>query len=244
MTDPILVIAAGLFLGFISILVYQSYRKLTPTENLKEALLRKRRNRRVEQVDPFNVSGLPEAVSLMDETSNKWMVYIDTEVRAACKKKGWGSQIRRKWSVRDKPVALSNVDDYEWKLLPDAEGALPEQQPTDFDEGIYYVLSIDRRAKNIVLQHDTNHAGANLVLAGKPGVGGEVITYFAPDFWQKSFTEFQLAGLGDHEYRKLLQEVGDLESNERVPAPPQNGQLRDLLVNLTSRFKPNHFSIT
>ena len=54
----------------------------------------------------------------MDETSNKWMAYIDTEVRAACEKKGWGSQMRRKWSVRDKPVSESSVDDYEWKLIP------------------------------------------------------------------------------------------------------------------------------
>ena len=26
----------------------------------------------------------------MDEASNKWMAYIDTEVRAACENKGWG----------------------------------------------------------------------------------------------------------------------------------------------------------
>ena len=166
----------------------------------------------------------------MDQTSNKWMAYIDTEVRAACEKKGWGSQIRRKWSVRDKPVSESSVEDYEWKLIPDADARLPEQEPLDIvDEGIYYVLRLDRRAKKFVLQHDTEHSGD-----------------FGPHFSQESFTEIRLGGLGlgDADYMRLLEQVGDSESKERVPVPPQNGQLRDYLVNLTSRFKPNHFSIT
>ena len=170
----------------------------------------------------------------MDETSSKWMAYIDTEVRAACEKKGWGSQIRRKWSVRDTPVSESSVDDYEWKLIPDADGRLPEQEPGALDEGIYYVLSLDRRAKKFLLQHDTVHCGD-----------------FGPHFFQKSFTEIWLAGLGfgHADYMRSLGQVGESESKERVPVPPQNGQLRDgqlrdYLVNLTSRFKPNHFSIT
>ena len=65
----------------------------------------------------------------MDEASNKWMASIDAEVRAACEIKGWGSQIRRKWSVRDKPVSEASVDDYEWKLIPGADARLPEQIP-------------------------------------------------------------------------------------------------------------------
>ena len=47
-----------------------------------------------------------------------WMAYIDSEVVAVCLKNGWGHQIRRKWSVREKPVSSSTVDDYEWKLIP------------------------------------------------------------------------------------------------------------------------------
>lgn len=164
----------------------------------------------------------------MDEASNKWMAYIDTEIRAACEKKGWGSQIRRKWSVRDKPVSESSVEDYEWKLIPDADTRLPEQEPLDvIDEGIYYVLRLDRRAKKLVLQHDTEHCGD-----------------FGPHFYQESFTEIQLVGLGDADYMRLLEQVGDSESEGRVPVPPQYGQLREHLVKLTSRFKPNHFSIT
>ncbi|HEY6927361.1 MAG TPA: hypothetical protein VI653_28055 [Steroidobacteraceae bacterium] len=164
----------------------------------------------------------------MDESSNKWMAYIDTEVRAACEKKGWGSQVRRKWSVRDKPVSESPVDDYEWKLIPDARVRLSPQEPSQFDEGVYYVLSVDLRAKKFVLQHDTAHCGD-----------------FGPHWYQQSFTEIQFAGLGDVDYMKLfLQQVGDSESQGRAPAPTQSGQLRDLLVNLTSRFQPNRFSIT
>jgi len=174
----------------------------------------------------------------MDETSNKWMAYIDAEVRAACEKQGWGSQIRRKWSVRDKPVSESSVDDYEWKLIPSGRVRLPEQEPRDFDEGVYYVLSLDRRAKKFVLQHDTIHGGD-----------------FGPHFFQESFTEIRLEGLslGDADYMRLLEQVGDSESKERAPVPPQkpgeyawlqHGQLRDYLVSLTSRFNPNHFALT
>ncbi len=162
----------------------------------------------------------------MDETSNKWMAYIDTEVRAACEKKGWGSQIRRKWSVREKPVSESSVDDYEWKLIPGADARLPEQEPPGLAEGIYYVLSLDRRGSKLILQHDT------------------VRNEFGPHWWLQSFTEIQVAGLGDHEYMRLMLQVEETEHEGRLPVPPQNGRLRDFLVDLTSRFKPNYFSIT
>jgi hypothetical protein len=163
----------------------------------------------------------------MDEASNKWMAYIDTEVRAACENKGWGSQIRRKWSVRDKPVPESSVDDYEWKLIPCADARLPEQEPFDgIDEGIYYVLSLDRRGSKLILQHDT--------VRGEPFLG--------PHWWLQSFTEIQLAGLGDREYMALMLQGEQHEG--RLPVPPQSGRLRDFLVDLTSRFKPNFFSIT
>jgi len=166
----------------------------------------------------------------MHSLNQQWMAYIDTEVRAACEKKGWGSQVRRKWAVRDKPVSESSVDDYEWKLIPDARIRLSPQEPCEFDEGVYYVLSVDLRAKKFVLQHDTAHGGS-----------------FGPHWFQESFTEIRLAGLGLHDadyMNQFLQQEVDAESPGRVPVPPQNGQLRDLLVNLTSRFKPNHFSIT
>ena len=95
------------------------------------------------------------------------------------RKKGWGSQIRRKWSVLEKPVSEASVDDYEWKLIPDAHGRLPEQEPCEpgCDEGVYYVLSLDRGAMEFVLQHDTVHCG---------DVG--------PHWFQESFTEILLAG--------------------------------------------------
>src|SRR2546426_281389 len=95
----------------------------------------------------------------MDELSQKWMAYIDAEVRAACRQRGLGSQVRRKWTVRDKPVSASPVDDYEWKLVPGAKGNLPEQAPREFDEGRYYVLGLDRAGGKFILQHDTRHGG-------------------------------------------------------------------------------------
>jgi len=180
----------------------------------------------------------------MDKASNEWMAYINTEVRAACENKGWASQVRRKWSVRDKPVSESSVDDYEWKLIPGADARLQEQVPhgigegTDegiyegidagFYEGTYYVLSLDRRGSKLILQHDTARR--------EPFPG--------PHWWLQSFTEIKLAGLGDGEYTALMLRLEETQHRGRLPVPPQNGRLRDFLVDLTSRFKPNFFSIT
>jgi len=165
----------------------------------------------------------------MDEASNQWMAYIDAEVRAACETKGWGSQIRRKWSVREKPVPESSVDDYEWKLIPGAAARLLEQAPFHgIDEGTYYVLSLDRGGRKLILQHDT--------VRGEPQLG---LHWFL-----QSFTEIHLAGLGYPDYMALLLQVEATHPEGRLPVPPRNGRLRDFLVDLTSRFKPNFFSIT
>jgi hypothetical protein len=86
------------------------------------------------------------------------MAYIDTEVRAVCQAKDWGYQIRRKWSVREKPVSDSPIEDYEWKLIPGAHGKLPDAPPGDL-EGTYYVLWFDKPNAKFVLQHDTFHDG-------------------------------------------------------------------------------------
>src|SRR5262249_51765165 len=71
-----------------------------------------------------------------------WMEYISTEVSATCRQKGWGVQIRRKWSVREKPVASSGIDDYEWKLIPDGR-VYSDLGIAGFEEGVYYVLGFD-----------------------------------------------------------------------------------------------------
>ena len=163
----------------------------------------------------------------MDEVSNKWAAYIDAEVRAACEKKGWGYQIRRKLSVRDKPVSESLVDDYEWKLVPGADDKLPEQPSSDFDEGIYYVLRFDPRGGKFILQHDTAHCG------------------ITDSHWNlQSFTEIRLVGPGNPDYLKHLRQVGGTKHEASFTMPPQDGWLRDILTDLTSHFKPNHFSIT
>ena len=54
----------------------------------------------------------------MHAEDTDWMVYIDGEVRDVCQATSWGHQLRRKWTVREKPVADSGIDDYEWKLIP------------------------------------------------------------------------------------------------------------------------------
>jgi hypothetical protein len=95
---------------------------------------------------------------IMRGEDRDWMAYIDAEVRAVCQAKGWGHQIRRKSSIREKPVALSPVEDYEWKLIPGAQGKLPDAPLDDFD-GTYYLFSFDKPNEKFIFQHDTTHCG-------------------------------------------------------------------------------------
>src|SRR5262245_43643623 len=94
----------------------------------------------------------------MDRDDQEWMAYIEREVAAVCETKGGGHQIRRNWAIREKAVADSGLKDYEWKLLPEAAGKLPDAPEGDFD-GTYYVLNFDRARDTFVLEHDTVHVG-------------------------------------------------------------------------------------
>jgi len=170
--------------------------------------------------------GLALSASEHAEISKNWMPYIHAEVRAACDKKGWGHQVRRKWAVRDKPVAQSMVDDYEWKLVLGADAGLPEQEPSDFDEGVYYVLSFDCLGGELVLQHDTARCGS---------VG--------PHFALTSFTHIRPGAAGDYDYLTRLSKMGAGPEGPYI-VPPRDGWLRDVLIDLTSRFGPNNFSYT
>lgn len=91
-----------------------------------------------------------------DIDRSQWMAYIYREVEAACTSKGWVHQTRRSWSVRERPVSDSPVEDYEWKLIPDAGGQLPDASSYD---GTYFVLSFDSQRGKFVLQHSTSHVG-------------------------------------------------------------------------------------
>lgn len=144
-----------------------------------------------------------------------WMAYVDGEISAVCEAKGWGHQIRRKWAVREKPVSDSPIDDYEWKLIPNAHGKLPDAEPGDFD-GVYYVLRFDKPNGKFVIQHDTSHRGI-------PGPHWEVETY----------SEISPVVMRTYETRDL-----------RTPDQPAVGWLRDHLLELITRFGPNTFSVT
>ena len=167
----------------------------------------------------------------MDELSQKWMAYIDSEVHAACRTNGLGSQVRRKWTVRAKPVSESPVDDYEWKLIPRARDSAPEEQPDALEEGTYYVLGVDRARGTFILQHDSVVGGAE------------------PNFGVRTFTEIEFLAWNNFmrnnaDYLRLLQEAGDAEQAGKVESPPPLGWLREFLVDLTRRFQPNSFSIS
>ena len=95
-----------------------------------------------------------------EPSSKQWSDYIHSEVRAACTHLGWGYQVRRKWSQRWTPFLLTRVEDYEWKLIPNADGQLADLAATDWDDGTYYVVSMDRNRAAFVLEHSTFHDGA------------------------------------------------------------------------------------
>lgn len=148
---------------------------------------------------------------------HEWMAYIDKEVRTLCEAKGWKCQIRRKWSVRSKPVILSPISDYEWKLVPHPDRPdVREDDPNDL-QGEYYVLWFDEPHGKFILQHDTHHCGLW-------GPHFEVTTYseICPWWW----------GI-DSDARR---------STDMEYPPP--GWLRDHLERLTAQFGPNHFSVT
>lgn len=153
----------------------------------------------------------------MRKDDEAWMAYIDQEVRTTCGMKGWRHQIRRKWSDREKPVWESSVDDYEWKLILNVDEAPAESSANADDfEGVYFVLSFDRASGKLLFQHDTSHCGP---------WGGR--------HWDlETYTVIDTA-------RALVSGTGQTR-REQPPA----GWLRDHLVDLTSRFAPNYFSIT
>jgi len=163
----------------------------------------------------------------MDELSQKWMAYIDAEVRAACRQAGLGFQVRRKWTVREKQVSASPVDDYEWKLVADAKGDLPEQAPDELYEGRYYLLGLERARGKFILHHDNIYGG--------DGSSMHVAT----------FTEIRLS---DPFHRDLMRLWGETEEDAVAAAPvappPPPGWLCETLVHLTERFQPNWFSIS
>lgn len=144
----------------------------------------------------------------------RWMTYITSEVRSTCTEQRLAHQVRRRWSVRSKPVWESLVDDYEWKLMRGNESSREERRTDEFDPGTYYVLSFDPRNGKFLLQHDTHHCGA-----------------LGPTWERISYTEILLgADAPDHDERLML--------------TPPNGWLRDHLTQLLSRFHPNQFSMT
>ena len=152
----------------------------------------------------------------VDTEEQGWMAHIDREVRAVCEAQGWGHQIRRKWSVRERPVSESPIDHYEWKLIPDAHGRLPDAQAGDFD-GVYYVLWFDKPNGRFVFQHDTEHVGI-----------------MGPHWEVETYTEIRPTG-------KALAYRGE---HRATPGHPPVGWLRDHLQRLITSFRPNSFSRT
>jgi hypothetical protein len=99
----------------------------------------------------------------LPKTIEEWMEFLDGGMKAVCDRNGWGRQVRRKWSVREKPVSDSPIDDYEWKLIPGSKGLGPAIDGPDCDEGRYYVFGVDTAREVFRVQHDTFHVGGSSV---------------------------------------------------------------------------------
>jgi len=162
----------------------------------------------------------------MDELSQQWMAYIDAEVRAACRQRGLGYQVRRKWTVREKPVSASPVDDYEWKLVPGAQGELPDQAPGEDFYCRYYLLGLDRAVGKFILHHDNHHGGDE------------------SEMGLATFTEIRLLDLHNPDLMRVWAETDYAVADLRIAPPPRPGWLCEMLVLLTERFQPNWSSLS
>lgn len=170
-----------------------------------------------------------------------WMTYIDTELRGLCQDKGWRPpQIRRKWSVREKPALSSGIDDYEWKLIPLEKTDRMEFDPANDDWGTYFVLGFDSAGGKFVLQHDNHYVGT---------FGDHHVTStsteidLAKALWLEDVSDLVCARKGI-EPLNLLRGMVSEEIARWWVDPPPSGFLRRIVSALTSRFEPNTFSIT
>jgi hypothetical protein len=158
----------------------------------------------------------------MPDGDSAWRDYIAREARAACNATSCALQVRRKWEVREKPVALSSVDDYEWKLIPNSRGVLPEAHDGDF-EGRYFVLCFRRESGLFVFQHNTHHGGS-----------------LGPNWDLRTFTEI--------DFKSACRRPENKRENDPMSSPPpyrlRAGWLCEHIVHLVSTTEPNTFSVT
>jgi hypothetical protein len=88
----------------------------------------------------------------MGPDDEKWMAYVNDELDAFCRATGFKQQVRRSWTVREKPVKESSLDDYEWKVFR-------KPQPDHEFEGEYYLVGVRRAEGRFWVRHSTVHAG-------------------------------------------------------------------------------------
>jgi hypothetical protein len=156
--------------------------------------------------------------------------YIDAEVREVCRRNGWRAQVRRKWSAREKPVSSSDIDDYEWKLIPGRDYSPDTYVSTAeavIDEGTYFVLGFDASSGVFVLQHDMFHGGS-----------------IDDRRFMCTYTEIDLRWATVAEHVAQGGEPAPDDQPDWTRAVPPSGMLARFLQDLTTRFRPNLFSIT
>lgn len=161
------------------------------------------------------ISELPPQILKSDD---EIMNYITSEVKRCSDELDMKWFIRRKWSVREKPVYESNISDYEWKLIPKSEdnwsswmkiNRSPDFSPTNIDsgdfEGAYYVISTD--SKTITFEHSGDYTG-RVRTEADPYEGVHCVILHAWSF------------------------------------PVSHGKLAEWLKSLVSKYPPNWFSLT
>jgi hypothetical protein len=164
--------------------------------------------------------------------SSDWIDYIHREAKAHCEKKDWRVQVRRKWSVRCKPVSDQVVSSLEWKLLPQDQPTVASDDPygstsNEGYEGTYYVLSYEYDRNVFVLQHSTIHVGLD-----------------NPSHDVTTFSEIQVPTLEDDFVGFHRYFFWDLSEPHHPDGIPPARWLRCHLQWLTDRFPPNRFCYT
>ena len=187
--------------------------------------------------------------TLTPDEEKFWMSYIDGEVRAVCEARGWRYQVRRKWSVREKPVADSSISDYEWKLCPGLRLHWPAWNAL-IRRGWRLLRSTtpgpDPSLRDVAPTDGSQPAGSDDSF--EEGIY-YVLSFDGPNrsFVLKHSTTFG-DGLEEPEVEtrtviRWLEMVSAMKLSRRTRYPP-SGWLRDHLFELVNRHGPSFFSIT
>lgn len=95
------------------------------------------------------------------------MDLITSAIKKVCQETGMSWQLRRNWSVREKPVDQSTISDYQWKIIPkngiyqyesEKNPLVPgEHHENEIHDGQYYLVFV--KNGELFFQHSGHYGG-------------------------------------------------------------------------------------